>query len=114
MRFAIDATSIPRQMAGAGVYTYNLIRAVAAVDQENEYVVFTRSDAFDDLTRDEPPFHTVRVSTRSRPARLLWEQIALPIHLRRRRIDVVPSPHPTTPLVVAGCRRVITFHDLTF
>jgi glycosyltransferase involved in cell wall biosynthesis len=114
MRFAIDATSIPRQMAGAGVYTYNLIRAVAAVDQENEYVVFTRSDAFDDLSRDEPPFRTVRVSARSRPARLLWEQLALPVHLRRRRIDVLHSPHHTAPMVVAGCRRVITFHDLTF
>jgi glycosyltransferase involved in cell wall biosynthesis len=114
MRFAIDATSIPRQMAGAGVYTYNLIRALAAIDHENEYVVFTKSDAFDDLSRDEPLFRTVRVSTRSRPARLLWEQLALPVHLRRRRIDVLHSPHHTTPLVVAGCRRVITFHDLTF
>ena len=114
MRFAIDATSIPRQMAGAGVYTYNLIRAVATVDQENEYVVFTRSDAFDDLNRDEPPFRTVRVSTRSRPARLLWEQLALPVHLRRQKIDALHSPHHTAPMVVAGCRRVITFHDLTF
>ena len=114
MRFAIDATSIPRQMAGAGVYTYNLIRAVAAADQENEYVVFAKSDAFDDLNRDEPPFRTVRVSTRSRPARLLWEQLALPVHLRRQKIDVLHSPHHTAPMVVAGCRRVITFHDLTF
>jgi len=114
MRFAIDATSIPRQMAGAGVYTYNLIRAVAAVDHENEYTVFAKSDAFDDLNRDEPLFRTVRVSTRSRPARLLWEQLALPIHLRRQKIDVLHSPHHTAPMVVAGCRRVITFHDLTF
>jgi glycosyltransferase involved in cell wall biosynthesis len=114
MRFAIDATSIPRQMAGAGVYTYNLIRAVAAVDRENEYTVFTKGSAFDDLNRDEPLFRTVRVSTRSRPARLLWEQLALPVHLRRRKIDVLHSPHHTAPMVVAGSRRVITFHDLTF
>jgi glycosyltransferase involved in cell wall biosynthesis len=114
MRFAIDATSIPRQMAGAGVYTYNLIRAVAAVDRENEYVVFTKDSAFDDLNRDEPLFRTVRVSTRSRPARLLWEQLALPVHLRRHGIDVLHSPHHTAPMVVAGCQRVITFHDLTF
>jgi len=114
MRFAIDATSIPRQMAGAGVYTYNLIRALAAVDRENEYVVFTKSDAFDDLNREDPPFRTIHVSLGSRPARLLWEQFALPIHLRRRKIDVLHSPHHTAPLVVAGSRRVVTFHDLTF
>jgi glycosyltransferase involved in cell wall biosynthesis len=114
MRFAIDATSIPRLMAGAGVYTYNLIRAVAVVDQENEYVIFTKDDAFDDLRRDKPPFRTVHVPARSRPARLMWEQFVLPAQLRRHRIDVIHSPHHTAPMVAAGRRRVITFHDLTF
>ena len=53
MRIAFDATSIPRLMAGAGVYTDNLIRALARVDDENEYVVFAKTDAFDDLARKQ-------------------------------------------------------------
>jgi glycosyltransferase involved in cell wall biosynthesis len=114
MRIAIDATSIPRLMAGAGVYTYNLIRALAEVDHENEYVVFTRSDAFDDLRRGTPPFEVVRVKAPSRPARLLWEQTVLSRELLRRRIDVLHSPHHTAPVLARGVRRVITFHDLTF
>ncbi len=114
MRFAIDATSIPRLMAGAAVYTDNLIRAVATLDQENEYVIFAKDDSFDDLRRDKPPFRTVHVPARSRPVRLMWEQFVLPAQLRRHRIGVIHSPHHTAPVVAVGCRRVVTFHDLTF
>ena len=114
MRIAFDATSIPLQMAGAGVYTANLIRALAAVDRENEYVLFARTDAFDDLERSSPSFRIVRVGARSRPLRLAWEQFVLPAQLRASGIDVLHSPHHTTPTVALGSKRVVTFHDLTF
>ena len=114
MRIAFDATSIPRLMAGAGVYTDNLIRALARVDSENEYVVFARSDAFDGLARERPSIRVARVGARFRAARLAWEQLVLPSQLRARAIDVLHSPHHTTPLLTIGCRRVVTFHDLTF
>jgi glycosyltransferase involved in cell wall biosynthesis len=114
MRIAFDATSIPRLMAGAGVYTDNLIRALARVDDENEYVVFARGGGFDGLARERPSFRVVRVGARFRAARLAWEQLVLPVQLRAQAIDVLHSPHHTTPLIVAGCHRVVTFHDITF
>ena len=114
MRIAFDATSIPRLMAGAGVYTDNLIRALARVDVDNEYVLFAKGDAFDGLARARPSFRVVHAGGRSRATRLAWEQLMLPAQLRARAIDVLHSPHHTTPMVVAGCRRVVTFHDLTF
>ena len=114
MRIAFDTTSIPRLMAGAGVYTCNLIRALAAVDEENEYVVFARDGAFDDLQRERPQFQVAHVSARSRPLRLFWEQVLLPFQAKGRAIDVVHSPHHTAPVLTLGCRRVVTFHDLTF
>jgi glycosyltransferase involved in cell wall biosynthesis len=114
MRIAFDATSIPRLMAGAGVYTDNLIRALARVDADNEYVVFAKGDAFDALARERPSFRVVHVGVRFRAARLAWEQLVLPAQLRAQSIDVLHSPHHTTPLFTTGCRRVVTFHDLTF
>jgi glycosyltransferase involved in cell wall biosynthesis len=114
MRIAIDATSIPRLMAGAGVYTDNLIRALARVDGDNEYVIFTRTDAFDDLTQERLSFRIVHSAGGSRAMRLIWEQSVLPYQLRARKIDVLHSPHHTTPMFPAGCPRVVTFHDLTF
>jgi glycosyltransferase involved in cell wall biosynthesis len=114
MRIAYDATAIPRLMAGAAVYTYELARALAAVDRENEYVIFARGPHFDDLPAMRPGLRVVKVRAPSRPLRLLWEQSVLPMRLRRLRIDVLHSPHHTTPLVSCGCRRVVTIHDLTF
>jgi glycosyltransferase involved in cell wall biosynthesis len=117
MRIAYDATAIPRLMAGAAVYTYELARALAAVDRDNEYVIFARGDHFDDLPASRPGLRVLKVRAKSRPIRLLWEQIVLPWSARggrRLRIDVLHSPHHTTPLLPCGCRRVVTFHDLTF
>jgi glycosyltransferase involved in cell wall biosynthesis len=114
MRIAYDATAIPRLMAGAAVYTYELARALAAVDRENEYVIFARGPHFDDLPAIHPGLRVVKVRAPSRPLRLLWEQSVLPMRLRRLRIDVLHSPHHTTPLLPCGCRRVVTVHDLTF
>ena len=114
MRIAIDATSVPRQRAGAGTYIYNLVQALAQVDRDNTYSVFAKQETFDrrDLQRDG--FRLVPVRLRSRLARMLWEQAMLPLHLRRLGVDVLHSPHYTTPLVSAGWRRVVTFHDVTF
>lgn len=114
MRIALDATAIPRLMAGAAVYTYELARALAAVDSENEYVFFACSDLFDDLAASRPGLRVLKVRAPSRALRLLWEQTVLPWRLRRLRTDVLHSPHHTTPLAPCGCRRVVTFHDLTF
>ncbi len=99
-------------MAGAGVYTDSLIRAICRVDNENDYVIFVRRGAFADLARSG--FRIVPTPTPSRPARLLWEQFLLPLQLRRRGADLLHSPHHTMPLVAPGCSRVVTFHDLTF
>ena len=112
MRVAIDATAIPRQMAGAGVYTDSLVRAIREADRENDYVVFARRGAFAGLARTG--FRIAPAPTPNRPARLLWEQCLLPLQLRRRGVDLLHSPHHTTPLVAPGCRQVVTFHDLTF
>jgi glycosyltransferase involved in cell wall biosynthesis len=128
MRIAFDATAMPRLMAGAAVYTYELARALAAVDSENEYVIFARGRHFDDLPamRPGPPagpayrtgrragVRVLKVRAPSRPLRLLWEQTVLPWRLRQLGIDVLHSPHHTTPLAPCGYRRVVTIHDLTF
>jgi glycosyltransferase involved in cell wall biosynthesis len=56
----------------------------------------------------------LKVRAPSRALRLVWEQAVLPRRLRRLGIDVLHSPHHTTPLAPSGRRRVVTFHDLTF
>lgn len=113
MRIALDGSAIPRQRAGAGVYTYQLVRALANLPGSQRLVVFARPGLFDDLAAKRR-LHVIHVDPASRPARLAWEQTVLPLLLRRLRIDVLHSPHHHTPLAPLGARRVVTFHDVTF
>jgi glycosyltransferase involved in cell wall biosynthesis len=114
VRIAIDATSVPRQRAGAGTYIYNLVQALPQVDRENTYFVFAKRETFDRHSLQRDGFRLVSVSLPSRLARMLWEQVMLPLHLSRLGVDVLHSPHYTTPLASVGWRRVVTFHDVTF
>ncbi len=111
MRIAIDGSAIPRQMAGAGVYTYQLTRALAGIETEHEFVVFARRGLFDDL----PKLQVIQVGPKHPALRLAWEQFALPVLLRRHRIDLLHSPHHHTPTIIGpGVSRVVTFNDVTF
>ncbi|MGQ9571590.1 MAG: glycosyltransferase family 4 protein [Dehalococcoidia bacterium] len=114
MRIAIDATSVPRQKAGAGTYICNLVQALAQVDRNNVYFVFAKLDTFDRRSLQRDGFQLVPVRLASRLARMLWEQTLLPLHLRRLAVDVLHSPHYTTPLAPGTWRRVVTIHDVTF
>ena len=97
MRIAVDATAVPRLPAGAAVYTIELLRALAAADRANEYVVFVRGGGLDDLPSTNPSFRLRRVRVPTRPLRLAWEQGVLPRILAGLQVDVLHSPHHTTP-----------------
>src|SRR5687768_5343622 len=110
---AIDATSVPPMPAGAGRYTLSLIRALARVDNEHEYVVYARRHSLAELEDLDPAFEVVDLGAMSRGKRYLWEQTSLPLDLRRRRVSLLHSPHHTMPLL-SPCPRVVTVHDVTF
>ena len=114
MRIAIDATSVPPQPAGAGVYAIELVRAMAERDRRDGYALFTRGAWADALTAGRANWRIERVGAGSRAARLAWEQAQLPGALGRLGIDVLHSTHHTLPLVGVRCKRVVTIHDVTF
>ncbi|HEY8491390.1 MAG TPA: glycosyltransferase family 1 protein [Dehalococcoidia bacterium] len=113
MRIAIDVTAIPRLRVGAGTYMAELVRALLRTGREHEFLVLARPGAFPDLC-GLPNATVLGVRVGPPPARLAWEQTALPLLLRRYGAHVLHSPHHTTPVAVPGVRRVVTFHDVTF
>ncbi len=115
LRIAFDATAIPANRAGAGIYIFSLVKALAAVDRDNEYRVFVKPEHGEEMGALGPNFAVVTVPSLSAPRRLVWEQTGLALAVRRWRADVLHSPHYTMPLVLGGgCRRVVTFHDMTY
>ncbi len=104
---------IPGRVGGTEIYLRNLLRALAEIDRENEYVVFTNREAGADLVPDRPNFVRAPepVSAAFRPGRIAWEQLVLPFAARRHRLNVLFNPGFTAPLL-RPCPMVTVFHDL--
>jgi alpha-1,3-rhamnosyl/mannosyltransferase len=105
MRIGIDARKL--HDFGIGTYLQNLLRHLARLDTECEYVLFCRPGDRDWASRIGPNFRAVVV--RAAPYSVM-EQVSLPLRLLRERLDVYHSPHYVLPLLVP-CRSVVTIHD---
>src|SRR3972149_3848716 len=102
MRIAIDASAVPRQMAGAGAHPPHPPPPRAKVVPRPPFAVSARRGVFDELAARTRRVRVVHVDPPSRPARLVWEQTVLPLLLRRLRIDVLHSTHHHTPIAAAA------------
>jgi glycosyltransferase involved in cell wall biosynthesis len=114
LRIGVNALYlIPGGVGGTEIYLRNLLDALARIDSENQYVVFTNRETGDNLVpRQANFFHAPQnVDASFRPARILWEQFVLPFAIRRKRIDVLFNPGFTAP-VMCGVPMVTVFHDL--
>jgi glycosyltransferase involved in cell wall biosynthesis len=102
---------IPGGVGGTEIYLRRLLAALASIDGENEYFVFTNRETGADLVPRQANFHgrPQAVRARFRPARILWEQLVLPFHAAH--LDVLFNPGFTSP-VLALCAQVTVFHDL--
>lgn len=107
MKIGIDARN---DGTGVGRYTFSLIRELAKLDRENEYVLFLSRERFAAYPAPGPNFRTVE-------ARIPWftlrEQLLLPRVIGRERLDLVHYPHVTVPLL-SRTPFVVTIHDLNY
>jgi glycosyltransferase involved in cell wall biosynthesis len=114
MRIGVNALYlIPGGVGGTEIYLRSLLAALAEIDSANEYFVFTNRETGASLVPKQANFHHAPQAVRAvnRPARLLWEQIVLPVQVARLRLDVLFNPGFTAPLL-CGCPQVTVFHDL--
>jgi len=118
LRIGVNALYlIPGGVGGTEIYLRELLRALAEIDAEidarNQYFIFTNRETGPDLVPAQPNFHAMpqRVHARFRPARILWEQTALPLAVARLGLDVLLNPGFTAP-VYCPCPTVTVFHDM--
>ncbi len=105
MRIAIDARKL--HDFGIGTYIRNLLRQLARLDAETEYVLLCRSADLGIAAQLGPNFRTQ--AERSRPYSLA-EQLSIPVSLRRARADLFHAPHYVLPPLSRG-RAIVTIHD---
>jgi glycosyltransferase involved in cell wall biosynthesis len=114
LRIGVNALYlIPGGVGGTEIYLRELLRALAEIDARNEYFIFTNQETGRDLVPPRQNWRVVqlRVSAAFRPARIVWEQTALPLAVTRLRLDALLNPGFTAP-VYCPCPAVTVFHDM--
>ena len=105
MRIAIDARKL--RDYGIGTYIRNLLRHLARLDTRTEFVVLCREEDRVFAAELGENFRAVPERSRGYSVR---EQIAVPLDLRRERVDLFHAPHYVLP-PLTPCRSVVTIHD---
>src|SRR3989449_1297333 len=105
VRIGIDARKL--HDFGIGTYIRNLLRQLARLDRETEFVVFCRPDDREALTSLGENFRPVPERSANYS---VAEQLSIPLALRREGITLFHAPHYVLPPLVR-CRSVVTIHD---
>ncbi|MCO5044979.1 MAG: glycosyltransferase family 4 protein [Verrucomicrobia bacterium] len=116
MKICIDARWIFPELSGIGLYTQELIHALAAVDRENDYTLLFDNLEIQNRVRLATRFD---LSQRFRAIRVpyglfsLRNQWKLPSLLKKEGFDLYHSTNYMMPLWGTGSvRRAVTIHDL--
>ncbi len=116
-RIGIDFTSAVRERAGIGRYARELIRALARLDRDNQYVLLVPRDARADLLQFDwlPNFSIRRAPLTERLLAALWHRARapLPIEAFIGAVDALYSPDFLLPPTRAR-RTLVTVHDLSY
>jgi glycosyltransferase involved in cell wall biosynthesis len=102
LRIAINALYLlPGRVGGTETYIRNLVKWLVRIDRSNTYVIFVNRESAGIFEELAPECEVVLcpIAASNRPLRILWEQLALPFQIRRRRADLLFSAGMTTPFV---------------
>jgi glycosyltransferase involved in cell wall biosynthesis len=116
MRIALNVLYIrPGKTGGTETYARALIRALAEIDGQNEYLIFCNQEAARLDWPVQPNVTIVRCPLHAGElvSRFAWEQFVLPFQLRRHRIDVVHSLGYVAPLMTA-VPSIVSIHDANY
>jgi glycosyltransferase involved in cell wall biosynthesis len=92
---------------GIGTYIRNLLRHLARLDHESEFILLSRPEDAAALGALGDNFRPVAETAGNYS---VSEQVRIPLALRREAVTLFHAPHYVLPALVA-CRSVVTIHD---
>jgi len=105
VRIGIDARKLHDY--GIGTYIRNLLRELAKIDQQSEYVLFTRPQ---DVAVAASLGDNFRAVPDGSGHYSIAEQISIPLGVRRERLDLFHATHYVLPALIPS-KTVVTIHD---
>lgn len=108
MRIALDCRTVTAPKTGDRTYALNLLRELARVDTDNEYLYYT----WEPTTLTEVGSPRVRSVLLPASPRWTWTPFAFPRDLGRQRADLAHVQYLIPP--IAPCPVITTIHDVAF
>ncbi len=105
VRIGIDARKL--HDFGIGTYIRNLLRQLARLDHESEFVLFGKPGDLAELRELGDNFRAVPEAAENYS---VGEQVRIPLAIRREGVTLFHAPHYVLPPLVR-CRSVVTIHD---
>ena len=105
MKIGIMARTIDEKQ-GTGMYALNLLDNLLRIDQKNEYVLFFRNSNY--LNRYDE-YSNVKTELVKITHKLLWDQIAIPMMIKKHRLDILFNTKFSVPLF-AQCPTAMVLH----
>ena len=105
MRIGIDARKL--HDFGIGTYIRNLLRHLARLDSQTEFVIFCRPEDRETLAAVGENFRPVPETSGNYS---IAEQFTIPWAVKREGVTLFHAPHYVLPPLVQ-CRSVVTIHD---
>jgi glycosyltransferase involved in cell wall biosynthesis len=105
VRIGIDARKL--HDFGIGTYIRNLLRQLARLDRNTEFVVLCRPEDREGLASLGENFRPVAETAANYS---VTEQVAIPLAVRREGVTLFHAPHYVLPPLIR-CRSVVTIHD---
>jgi glycosyltransferase involved in cell wall biosynthesis len=105
VRIGIDARKL--HDFGIGTYIRNLLRQLARLDHDSEFVVLCRPEDRATLGSLGENFRAVAETSGNYS---VAEQLRIPVALKREGVTLFHAPHYVLPPLVS-CRSVVTIHD---
>ncbi len=104
MKIAIDAREMVGQIAGKGRYVAEVVKGLAAIDEENTYYLYSKQPLTEKLPKN---FHVVIIG--GLPGlRQLW----LARDAKKKGCDLLFAPTGYLPVVFSLIPTIVTVHDL--
>src|SRR5919109_5201130 len=116
MKIAIDVSLAVGESAGVGSYTRGLLEGLAAIDSENEYVLYSYLDLpqSSHLSLPRKPNFSLRVlQLEGEHWERVWSRAELPPKESLEAVDIIHSPFFNAPREHHGAL-VVTIYDLSF
>lgn len=113
MKIGINARFLVHPFTGIGQYTRSLVKTMATVAPDNEYLLFTPEVSEIDLPENCKQIRVVEKEIRSVGMRKAhWEHVLLPNEMERFEVDIAHFLYPSNPRRKLSMPTIVTVHDV--